>query len=100
MMSKLKELLNLLRDSQHSRLLRLSYPHEDAPQSQLLVNRLTAKEYLSRDFEIIVELLSDDASLELEALMGKLLCVSLVQASGLLRPFTGYVSQFKLLSFS
>ena len=77
-------------------LLRISFPRNDGPQARLMVNRFTGTEHVSRDFEFKVELLSDDAGIELEAMHGKLLCVSLVQADGSLRPFTGYVTSFKL----
>ncbi|WP_137173559.1 type VI secretion system Vgr family protein [Massilia sp. HP4] len=82
---------------QNNRLLRLSFPKKDGPQARLMVNRFEGKEYLSRDFEFKLELLSDDARIELEAMHGKLLCVSLVQADGSLRPFTGYVAGFRLV---
>ena len=87
----------LLDTHQATRLLRISFPRNDGPQVKLMVNRFTGTEYLSRDFEFKVELLSDDARIELEAMHGKLLCVSLVQADGSLRPFTGYVTSFKLV---
>lgn len=91
------DLQALLEAHQRTRLLRLSFPMDDAPQAKLMVNRFVGTEYLSRDFEFKVELLSDDARIELEAMHGKLLCVSLVQADGSLRPFTGYVASFKLV---
>lgn len=87
----------LLETHQLTRLLRISFPRNDGPQLTLMVNRFVGTEYVSRDFEFKVELLSDDARIELEAMLGKLLCVSLVQADGRLRPFTGYVSSFKLV---
>jgi type VI secretion system secreted protein VgrG len=87
----------LLEAHQGTRLLRLSFPRNDGPQAKLMVNRFEGTEYLSRDFEFQVELLSDDARLELEAMHGKLMCVSLVQDDGNLRPFTGYVASFKLV---
>jgi len=90
------DLQALLDTHQSTRLLRLAFPKDDGPQAKLMVNRLEGTEYLSRDFEFKVELLSDDAGIALEALHGKLLCVSLVQADGSLRPFTGYVTSFKL----
>ncbi|MDT1898790.1 hypothetical protein FPK53_24230, partial [Acinetobacter baumannii] len=62
-----------------------------------MVNRFEGAEYLSRDFEFTLELLSDDARIELEAMHGRLLCVSLVQADGSLRPFTGYVASFRFV---
>jgi len=82
---------------QKTRLLRMSFPRNDGPQAKLMVNRFHGTEYLSRDFEFTIEILSDDAAIELESMHGKLLCVSLVQADGSLRPFTGYVSSFKLV---
>lgn len=87
----------LLEAHQSTRLLRLSFPRNDGPSSRLMVNRFEGAEYLSRDFEFKIELLSDDARIELEAMHGKLLCISLVQHDGNLRPFTGYVASFKLV---
>jgi len=87
----------LLDTHQATRLLRISFPRNDGPQVKLMVNRFTGTEYLSRDFEFKLELLSDDARIELEAMHGKLLCVSLVQADGSLRPFNGYVTSFRLV---
>ena len=91
------DLQALLESHQTTRLLRMSFPRNDGPQAKLMVNRFEGTEYLSRDFEFKLELLSDDAGIELEAMHGKLLCVSLVQADGSLRPFTGYVASFKLV---
>ncbi|SFC54018.1 type VI secretion system Vgr family protein [Massilia yuzhufengensis] len=91
------DLQALLEAHQSTRILRLSFPANDGPPAKLMVNRFEGTEYLSRDFEFKVEILSDDAWLELEAMHGKLLCVSLVQADGSLRPFTGYVASFKLV---
>jgi len=91
------DLHTLLDAHQNTRILRLSFPRNDGPQARLMVNRFIGAEYLSRDFEFKVELLSDDAAIELETMHGKLLCVSLVQADGSLRPFTGYVTSFKLV---
>ncbi|MDN4038729.1 type VI secretion system Vgr family protein [Massilia sp. YIM B02443] len=91
------DVLSLLEAHQSTRILRLSFPANDGPPVRLMVNRFEGTEYLSRDFEFKVELLSDDAGMELEAMHGKLLCVSLVQVDGSLRPFTGYVTSFKLV---
>ena len=91
------DLQTLLEAHQSTRLLRLSFPRNDGPQAKLMVNRFAGTEYLSRDFEFKVELLSDDARIELETMHGKLLCISLVLADGRLRPFTGYVTSFKLV---
>ena len=81
---------------QHNRLLRLSFPRNDGPLAQMLVNQFDAIESLSRDFEFTVEILSDNANLELKALQGKLLCVELVRQDGSLRYFTGYCFAFRL----
>ncbi|WP_305825442.1 type VI secretion system Vgr family protein [Massilia brevitalea] len=91
------DLQALLQAHQTTRLLRMAFPRSDGPQAILMVNRLTGTEYLSRDFEFTLELVSDDAGIELEAMHGKLLCISLVQANGSLRPFTGYVTSFRLV---
>ena len=91
------DLQALLDVHQSTRLLRLSFPRNDGPQATLMVNRFEGTEYLSRDFAFKVELLSDDARIELEAMHGKLLCISLVQHDGSLRPFTGYIASFKLV---
>lgn len=95
--SALRHLQDRLLDRQHARILRLTFPHHDAPRSELLVNRLEADEGLSRDFEFDVELLSDDASLGLKDLQGKLLSVELVRHDGTIRYFTGYVFSFRFV---
>ena len=91
---------------QEKRLLRLSFPHADAPgitdswgrtlPVQLVVERLDALESLSRPFEYTVLLLADSAHLTLEDLLGRLLAVSLVRPDGTLRWFTGHVCEFAL----
>lgn len=81
---------------QHNRILRLSFPEDDGPDSILLANTLEASEGLSRPFEYDVELLSDDANIHLKDLQGKMLCVQLVRADGTLRFFTGRVFHFRL----
>ena len=90
-------LQTLLDAHQKTRLLRLSFPMDDGPQAKVMINRFVGTEYVSKEFEFTLELLSDDARIELETMQGKLLCVSLVQADGSLRPFTGYVTSFKLI---
>ncbi|RZA15104.1 MAG: type VI secretion system tip protein VgrG, partial [Proteobacteria bacterium] len=84
--------------SQLNRLLRLDFPFDDGPeQGTLLVNTMHAREELSRDFCIDLELLSDNAFIPLNPMMAKMVTVSLVRADGSLRYFNGYVSQFALL---
>lgn len=88
---------DLIELQQNHRILRLSFPHADGPRAQLLPNKLHATESLSRDFEYNVELLSDNASLSLKDVLGKLVCVELVRADGTLRYFSGYVFGFRLV---
>jgi type VI secretion system secreted protein VgrG len=92
---RIESLAGLLLDRQHNRILRLSFPHNDAPVSGFMVHKLDAIESLSRDFVFTVELLSEDASLALKDMQGKLLCVQLVCCDGSLRCFTGYVFSFR-----
>jgi type VI secretion system secreted protein VgrG len=80
---------------QYNRILRLSFPRNDAPPAQFLVNRIDAKESLSKHFEFTVELLSDDASIPLKQMQGKLLNIELVRSNGTLRYFSGYVFSFQ-----
>ncbi|MES2741272.1 MAG: type VI secretion system tip protein TssI/VgrG [Pseudomonadota bacterium] len=88
---------DLISGRQHRRLLRLTFPHDDAPTAQLLVNDLEASESLSRDFEFKLELLSNNAHLALKDMQGKLVCVALVRHDGSLRYFTGYCFTFRLV---
>ncbi len=84
--------------SQLHRLLRLDFPFDDGPKKgTLLVNTMHAREELSRDFCIDLELLSDDAFIPLKSMMAKMATVSLVRADGSLRYFNGYVNQFELI---
>jgi type VI secretion system secreted protein VgrG len=84
--------------SQLHRLLRLDFPFDDGPEKgTLLVNTMHAREELSRDFCIDLELLSDNAFIPLSSMMAKMVTVSLVRADGSLRYFNGYVSQFELI---
>ncbi|WBS02111.1 type VI secretion system tip protein TssI/VgrG [Pseudoduganella sp. SL102] len=87
------EFLNKLR--QHNRLLRLSFPNSDGPAAVLLANRLDARESLSRDFRFVVEVLSDDESIALKDVQGKLVTIELVREDGTLRYFNGYVFEFR-----
>ncbi|MBN9357633.1 MAG: type VI secretion system tip protein VgrG [Herbaspirillum huttiense] len=88
---------SLTRQRQHQRILQLHFVNDDAPDVELLINRLDASEALSRDYAYTLELLSDDACIPLEALMGKLLRVALVRADGTQRHFTDYVERFSFL---
>jgi type VI secretion system secreted protein VgrG len=88
---------SLIRSRQHNRILRMSFPYDDGPQTVLLPNRLHAKEALSRDFEFRVELLAEDARIPLKDLLGKMVSIALVRVDGTLRYFNGYVFEFRLL---
>lgn len=80
---------------QYNRILRLSFPNNDAPAAQFVVNKIDASESLSRNFEFTVELLSDEANIPLKEMQGKLLNVELVRKDGSLRYFSGYVFSFR-----
>ncbi|RSZ55206.1 hypothetical protein EJB06_30560 [Massilia atriviolacea] len=86
----------LIDGRQNKRLLRLSFPDNDGPAAELLVNRLDAVESLSRPFEFTVELLSNDPHVPLKDLQGKMMCVQLVRGNGSMRYFTGRVFSFRL----
>lgn len=86
---------DLTNGRQHNRILRLSFPNNDAPTSQFVVNKIDAEESLSRDFQFTVELLSDNAHIALKEMLGKLLNIELVREDGSLRYFSGYVFTFR-----
>ncbi|NHZ90296.1 type VI secretion system tip protein VgrG [Massilia sp. CCM 8733] len=81
---------------QHNRIMRLTFPHADGPDDVLLANRLEAREELSRDFEYNLEVLSDNASIALKDVQGKMVTIELVRGDGSLRYFNGYVFAFQL----
>ncbi|MGK5045636.1 type VI secretion system Vgr family protein [Janthinobacterium sp. GB4P2] len=84
--------------AQERRLLKIDFPHEDGPAGAiLLVNSLSAREEVSRDFRFEAELLSDDAHIALKAMMGRMVTISMVRDDGTLRHFNGYVGEFCLL---
>ncbi|AXV82001.1 type VI secretion system Vgr family protein [Ralstonia solanacearum] len=83
---------------QNKRLLRLSFPRDDAPAGALMVaNRLEAYEGLSRDFQFTVEILSDNPGIALKDVMGKMVTVELVREDGSVRDFNGYVFDFRFV---
>ncbi|WP_307726668.1 contractile injection system protein, VgrG/Pvc8 family [uncultured Massilia sp.] len=86
---------DLVYGRQYDRILRLSFPDDDAPTAQFVVNKIDATESLSKDFEFTVELLSDEASVPLKEMQGKLLNIELVRKDGSLRYFSGYVFSFR-----
>jgi type VI secretion system secreted protein VgrG len=96
MSNVLKRLQDIISLRQHTRILRLTFPNSDGPLCELVVNKLNAVESVSRDFEFIIELLSDRANLALKDMVGKLMSVALVQENGTLRYFSGYCFTFSL----
>ena len=95
-MSKLsRSIHDLMYGRQYNRILRLSFPNNDAPAAQILVNKIDATEGLSKDFAYTVELLSNDPAIALKAVQGKLLNIELVRKDGSLRYFSGYVFSFR-----
>ncbi|MYN29380.1 type VI secretion system Vgr family protein [Duganella levis] len=84
-------------DPQNQRLLRMDFPKNDGPASVMLVNALVADEALSADFIYDVEVLSEDALIPLQAVLGKMVTISLVRDDGTLRYFNGYVFEFRFL---
>ncbi|MFC5473478.1 type VI secretion system Vgr family protein, partial [Paraherbaspirillum soli] len=90
-------LLALIQNKQHARVLRLSFPNDDHPAPAMVVNRLQAREELSRDFEYVLEILADDARIPLKELQGKMAVVELVRADGSTRYFSGVVASFRLV---
>jgi type VI secretion system secreted protein VgrG len=95
-MNDFRSLQELLADRQHNRILRLSFPNNDGPACEFLCNALEASESLSRDFDYTIEVLSDNSTLALKDVQGKLIRVELVQEGGTLRYFSGYVFEFRL----
>lgn len=96
MSSLIPNLSDLVAGRQHNRILRLSFPNNDGPYCEFVVNELTAYESVSRDFEYTIEILSNNPSIALKEIQGKLVSVELVQNGGTLRYFTGYVFEFRL----
>ncbi|MFZ6674185.1 type VI secretion system Vgr family protein [Undibacterium sp. Xuan67W] len=89
--------LDNLTSRQTNRILRLSFPNDDGPDdAQLLPQVLNASEHISKDFDFVVELISDNAELELKQLIGKMVTIELVREDGSLRYFNGYVFRFSL----
>lgn len=88
-----KVLLALLQ--QKNRLMDLEFPNGDAPVGTVLEpHELIADEGISRDFGYTVTLLADQAHLEAQQLMGKLLVIKQRLTDGGTRYFSGYVTRF------
>lgn len=87
----------LFNESQHNRFLKMSFPRDDGPSARLLPNSLIASEGLSRDFHFEVELLSDNARIELKDMQGKMVTLELLRNDRSIRYFNGYVFEFRLV---
>jgi len=90
-------LSDLIRARQHQRILRLSFPNDDGPRCEFVVERLEAEEHMSRPFVFTVGILSDRANIGLKDIHGRLISIALVQQAGTLRYFTGYCLRFRLV---
>jgi type VI secretion system secreted protein VgrG len=85
-------------DPQSNRLMRMHFPRKDGPKGvAMLANTLDAIEEVSRDFTFTLEVLSNEASIPLKSVMGKMVTVSLVRDDGSLRYFNGYVFEFQFV---
>jgi type VI secretion system secreted protein VgrG len=85
-------------DPQGKRLMRMDFPRNDGPKGVvMLANTLDAVEEVSRDFTYTLEVLSNDATIPLRSVMGKMVTISLVRDDGSLRYFNGYVFEFQFV---
>ncbi|MBI3230755.1 MAG: type VI secretion system tip protein VgrG [Burkholderiales bacterium] len=79
-----------------TRLMKLTFPRNNGPQSTLLINELIAEEHLSSDFTFTLQLLSDNADIALKDVQGKMVCVELLRDDRSTRYFNGYCFEFSL----
>ena len=85
-------------NAQTNRLMRMDFPRKDGPANAvMLINKVSMKEELSRDFRIEAEVLSDDAGIALKSMMGRMVTISLVRENGTLRYMNGYVGTFRFV---
>lgn len=88
----------LANDRQGKRILRLRFPKDDAPANAfMLANQLEASEGLGLDYAFTVEVLSDNAAIPHDDVLGKMVTIELVREDGTLRFFNGYVFDFRFL---
>lgn len=87
----------LVGSRQNNRLLRMSFPDNDGPDALMVANRLDAHEGLFRDFHFAVEILSDDADIQLKDMIGKNVTIELVREDGSMRYFNGHVFEFRFI---
>lgn len=85
-------LMDFLAMRQTNRLLRIEFPRTGpSPDTLLVINRLHGVESLSRDYVYTLELLSDRPDIQLDSLLGVMVCVSLIRQDGSVRYFNGHV---------
>jgi len=82
---------------QNHRIMELSFPSGDGPPAVMLPNELDIDEGLSRDFRFTAEVLSDDACVKPESVLGRMVTIKLVREDGSLRYCNGYVFEFRLI---
>jgi type VI secretion system secreted protein VgrG len=87
----------LLGEQQTNRILLMTFPYGDGPDALMLANELVAVEGLSQDFMFTVQVLSDDATLQLKDVEGKNVTVQLVRPDGTTRYFNGIVFEFRMV---
>jgi type VI secretion system VgrG family protein len=92
-----EDLRKIAAGMQNERLLKLSFPHGDAPYKTLLVNRLEGEEHLSRDFRFVIEILSDNAKLDPKDFVDKLISVQLLRDDRTYRYYNGYIFAFRFV---
>lgn len=81
---------------QNNRILKLTFPDNDvACAPQMVVNYLEATEKFNQDFIFKAEILSENAQIPLDDLIGKMACIQCMRHDGSSRFFNGYVFSFK-----
>ena len=88
-----QDLRKIAAGMQRNRLLSISFPDDNAPYHILLVNRLEGEESLSRDFRFVIEILSDNAKLDPNDFVGKLIAVKLLRNDEATLYFNGQFSR-------
>ncbi|ALN58677.1 type VI secretion system Vgr family protein [Lysobacter enzymogenes] len=81
--------------AEERRILRLRFPRQDGPASDLLIEHLDAFEGVSQDFRFDLRLLSKDARIAAKDVIGKMVTVELDRGGGSVRHFNGYVFEFR-----
>ena len=89
------KLSSLVPGSIHSQENRLFTLRSPLPEAGLLLDRFTGTEAVSAPFHFILDLLSEQGSLELRDLLGKPMGITLRTASGAGRPFHGHITAFR-----